>query len=267
MNPRSRVRTWLEIREPLERQLEPLGRAAMEALEVSEGHRVLDVGCGIGGTPIALSKRVGPSGRVVGLDILSDAIDVLRGDGGNPDNVDFICGDAQRYAFSEGSFDAIFSRFGVMFFDDATAAFRNLLRALRPGGRLGFVCWRDLSENELDDLPLRAVASLLPPDLVSKTASSGWFSFSRAESLRRILGEAGFLDVQITSRDVRVHSGSLREMVDVCARVGAAGAILRDRPHLMRKAALALEDALRERDGPYGPELRAGVWIVTARAP
>jgi len=215
-------------------------------------------------------RSLSPSGsglQEVLLDWTYSLTRSTRGDGGNPDNVDFICGDAQRSGFSEGSFDAIFSRFGVTFFDDATGAFRNLLRALRPGGRLGFVCWRALSENELDDLPLRAAASLLPPDLVSKTAFSGWFSFSRAESLRRILGEAGFLDVQITSRDVRVHSGSLREMVDVCTRVGAVGAILRDRPHLMRKAALALEDALRERDGPNGPELRAGVWIVTARAP
>ena len=267
MNTHSRVRTWLEIREPLERQLEPLGRAAMEAIGLSAGHRVLDVGCGIGGTPMALSRKVGPLGQVIGVEILQEAVDVVRSDQGNPENVSFICGDAQTHGFAAGSFDAVFSRFGVMFFDDATGAFRNLLRALRPGGRLGFVCWRALSENELDDLPLRAAASLLPPDLVSKTAFSGWFSFSRAESLRRILGEAGFLDVQITSRDVRVHSGSLREMVDVCTRVGAVGAILRDRPHLMRKAALALEDALRERDGPNGPELRAGVWIVTARAP
>ena len=81
MNTHSRVRTWLEIREPLERQLEPLGRAAMEAIGLSAGHRVLDVGCGIGGTPMALSKRVGPLGQVIGLDVLPDAIDVLRGDG------------------------------------------------------------------------------------------------------------------------------------------------------------------------------------------
>ncbi len=267
MNPRSRVRTWLEIREPLERQLEPLGRAAMEALDVSEGHRVLDVGCGIGGTPIALSKRVGPSGSVVGLDILSDAIDALRGDGGNPDNVDFICGDAQRYGFSEGSFDAIFSRFGVMFFDDATEAFRNLLKALRPGGRLGFVCWRNLSDNELDELPLRAASPHLPSDLVNSTAASAWFSFSKAETIRRVLDGAGFSEVEITSRDEWIGSGSLRDMVAVCSRVGALGAILRDHPHLTRKAVLALEDALRERDGPNGPELRAGVWIVTAKAP
>ena len=267
MNTHSRVRTWLEIREPLERQLEPLGRAAMEAIGLSAGHRVLDVGCGIGGTPMALSRKVGPLGQVIGVEILQEAVDVVRSDQGNPENVSFICGDAQTYGFAAGSFDAVFSRFGVMFFDDATEAFRNLLRALRPGGRLGFVCWRDLSENELDDLPLRAAASLLPPDLVSKTAFSGWFSFARAESLRRILGEAGFVDVQITARDAGVYSGSLREMVDVCTRVGALGAILRDRPHLMRKAVLALEDALRERDGPNGPELRAGVWIVTAKAP
>ena len=267
MNPHSRVRTWLEIREPLERQLEPLGRAAMEALNVSEGHRVLDVGCGIGGTPIALSERVGPSGSVVGLDIIPEAIDVLRDDQGNPENVAFICGDAQTYDFAAGSFDAVFSRFGVMFYDDATEAFRNLFNALRPGGRLGFVCWRDLSDNELDELPLRAASPHLPPGLVSNTASSVWFSFSKSETIHQVLDGVGFLDVEITSRDEWVGSGSLQDMVAVCSRVGALGAILRDHPHLTRKAVLALKDALRERDGPNGPELRAGVWIVTAKAP
>ena len=267
MKTHSRVRTWLEIREPLERQLEPLGRAAMEAIGLSEGHRVLDVGCGVGGTPLALSRRVGPRGQVIGLDVLPDAIDVLRGDDGNPENVSFICGDAQTYGFAAGSFDAVFSRFGVMFFDDATEAFRNLLKALRPGGRLGFVCWRNLSDNELDELPLRAASPHLPPGLVNSTAASAWFSFSKAETIRQVLDGAGFSDVEITSRDEWIGSGSLQDMVAVCSRVGALGAILRDHPHLTLKAVLALEDALRERDGPNGPELRAGVWIVTAKAP
>lgn len=261
-----RVRSWLEIREPLELQLEPLGRAALEALRLSPGERVLDLGCGIGGTPAVLAAAVGAGGRVIGLDLLRAAVQVAQRDPGLPDNVGFVCGDAQDPLFETGSFDAVFSRFGVMFFADPTMAFRNLRRALRPTGRLGFVCWRSFEENELDHLPLRSAAPHLPPKLVSEITSSGWFSFSDPGRVRAILSDAGFVDIEMTPRDERVGSGSLRAMVDVCSRVGALGAILREHPHLSPEALPALERALIERDGPAGPELRAATWIVTARA-
>src|SRR5476649_2576735 len=164
-----RVRAWLEIREPLERQLAPLGQAAMAAIQPLPGERVLDIGCGIGGTPLALARAVGSSGQVVGADLLQPAIDVARGDPGLPKNVTFLCGDVQSYPFPAGSFDAAFSRFGVMFFADPVAAFSNIRRALRPGGRLGFVCWRGLNENELDELPLRAASSCFPATVAAAT--------------------------------------------------------------------------------------------------
>lgn len=261
-----RVRAWLEVRQPLERQLEPLGRVAMAALQVFAGDRVLDIGCGLGGTPLALARAVGPNGRVVGLELLQPAVDVVRSDPDLPGNVTFLCGDAQTYPLAPGSFDAMFSRFGVMFFADPVGAFQNLLRALRPGGRLGFVCWRRLEENELDNLPLRAAKPYLPPHLVAETASAGWFSFSDPENIRAVLARAGFVDVQVSPHDELVGSGDLQGMVDVCTRVGALGAILREHPDLAREAIPALEKALRNIDGPHGPRLSAATWIVTARA-
>lgn len=83
--------------------------------------------------------------------------------------------------------------------------------------------------------------------------------------MTQILGDAGFVGIEIKARDQRVASGSLDAIVDVCVRVGALGAILRDHPHLRPAAALALRQALAERDGPRGPELMAATWIVTAR--
>jgi SAM-dependent methyltransferase len=200
------------------------------------------------------------------MDLLQAAIDVLQRDPGLPQNVAFLCGDAQSYPFQRGSFDAAFSRFGVMFFADPIAAFANIRRALRPGGRLGFVCWRGLNENELDELPLRAASSCLPAQLVSDTSLSGWFSFSHPKSIREILIGAGFSDVNIASHDERVSCGDLQSTVDVCSRVGALGKILRDHPELRREAVPALKRALRSLDGPTGPYLRAATWVVTARA-
>jgi hypothetical protein len=163
------------------------------------------------------------------------------------------------------SFDAFFSRFGTMIFYDPVSALRNNGSVHLPGGRLGFVCWRSLDDNELDHLPLSAAAPHLPEDLVTQTREAGWFSLSDPKTLAQILGDAGFVGIEIKAHDQKVASGSLDAMVDVCVRVGALGAILRDHPDLRPAAALALRQALAERDGPGGPGLRAATWIVTGR--
>jgi ubiquinone/menaquinone biosynthesis C-methylase UbiE len=261
------VKAWLEIRGPLERQLEPLGRAAMEALDLRAGQRVLDVGCGIGRTPLALARAIGPAGHVTGMDLLEDAVRVAEADAELPANLSFLCGDAQHFPFAPRAFDSIFSRFGVMFFGDPIAAFRNLRAALKPGGKLGFVCWRRLEENELDRLPLEAAASRLPAELVKAIASAEWFSFADPDHIRRLLENAGFEAIQIQPHDDFVKSGSLGAMIDVCSRVGALGAALRARPDLRDKAIEALRRELVARDGPGGPALQAGVWLVSARSP
>jgi ubiquinone/menaquinone biosynthesis C-methylase UbiE len=107
-----------EIREQLERQLQPLGQAVTSVLQPRTGDRILDVGFGIARTPRALAHAVGSSGEVVGLELLQAAVDVLRDDPDLPENVTLLCGDAQTYPFEERAFDAIFSRFGLMFFAD-----------------------------------------------------------------------------------------------------------------------------------------------------
>lgn len=261
-----RVRAWLEIREPLERQLRPLGHRAMDALDLRPGERVLDLGCGVGGTPRALAEAVGAAGRVVAMDLLEPAIEVLRAEGDAP-NLTFLCGDAETWPFEPGAFDAVFSRFGAMFFAKPTAAFRNIGSALRPGGRLGFVCWRGIEDNELDHLPLRAASPHLPAELVEATAGSAWFSLSEPQAIQATLRDAGFVGIGIQAHDVMVGCGGLEATVDVCSRVGALGAILRQRPELTASASRALRAALGPRDGPEGPLLRAAIWTVTARRP
>src|SRR6185503_11565956 len=158
---------WVEYQAVLDTQLEELGRLAMERARLVPGERVLDVGCGCGATTRALAARVGARGSAHGVDIsapmLARAAELTRAAGVG--NVRFTNADAQTYAFEPGGADVLFSRFGVMFFTDPPAAFTNLRRALRPGGRVAFVCWQPLAENPWLLVPLSTAAQhiQLPP--------------------------------------------------------------------------------------------------------
>jgi SAM-dependent methyltransferase len=231
----------------------------MAALKPTEGERILDVGCGAGQTILQLAEAVGPTGEVVGIDISPRVLGIARERSAALFNVEFIQADAQTHAFAPESFDAIFSRFGVMAFADPTAAFRNLRGALAPGGRLAFVCWRALDENELDSLPLRAAG-------LEHLADETPFSFQDPVAIRRVLGAAGFQDIDVTPHDQPVICGDLNATLSVVLNVGALGAILRQTPTLRRELGPAVRRALQSRDGPGGVSLGAATWIVGAVA-
>jgi SAM-dependent methyltransferase len=258
--------TWAELQDQLDRQLAPLGARAQAALAPRAGERILDVGCGCGDTTLALAKAVGPAGEVVGLDISRPMLEVARrraAEGGA--KARFVEADAQT-ATLEGGFDGLYSRFGVMFFADPAAAFRNLLGALKPGGRLAFVCWRPFNEVEYLGLPLRAALAVLPeaPPPADPFAP-GPFAFGDADRTRRILDEAGFADIDIQPFDTPIGSGGLEETVALTQRIGPLGNLLRESPDLAAAAIAAVREALSAHDGPDGVRLNGAVWIVTAR--
>jgi SAM-dependent methyltransferase len=248
---------WAEVQEPLDRQLSPLGLEAMAALNPRPGWRVLDVGCGAGQTVLQLAQAVGPAGAVSGIDIAPRLLDIARVRAAHLSNVTFMAGDAQTHALGQRSFDGIFSRFGIMAFSDAIAAFRNLRGALKRGGRLAFVCWRSLAENELDNLPVRAAGL---ERLVDLTA----FSFSDRAMICEVLGEAGFRDVFVKPHDRSVVCGDLDATLAVVLKVGALGRILRERPSLGPEVGPAVRRALEARQGPGGVALGAATWVVSA---
>jgi surfactin synthase thioesterase subunit len=154
-----------------------------------------------------------------------------------------------------------------MFFADPAAAFINIRRCLRPNGRLAFVCWRALEENQLDILPLTAASAHLPPQPAHDPDAPGPFAFANPDRVRRILKAAGFEEIEITAHDELVGSGDLETMLAVCSRIGALGKILRENPELRAAALPAVRSALAAYDGPDGVRLNAATWVVTARAP
>ncbi len=250
---------WAEVCEPLDLQLSPLGLRAMEALSPRWGDAIVDVGCGAGQTVLQLADRVGPGGKVIGIDIARSLLDVARRRAADLSQVSFVACDAQRLELPPKSVDRVFSRFGVMAFADPVAAFSNFHRILKPTGRLAFVCWRSLEENELDLLPLRAAGL---ESGVDRTP----FSFEDPHVVHATLAAAGFRQITIQPHDEKVSSGDLDAMATVLLRVGPLGRIIRENPGLRTAAESRVRAALAATGDASCVGLRAATWIVAAEA-
>lgn len=260
--------TWVAFQAQLDRQIEALGLEAIRALAPTPGERILDVGCGCGQTSLDLAARVTASGAVTGVDISAPMLEVARARVVPPGAAtpDFRQVDAQTGDLGEGACDAVFSRFGVMFFSDPVIAFTNLRKTLKPDGRLAFVCWRPFQENLWMRAPMDAAQSFLPPSPPTDPEAPGPFAFAAPERVRSILADAGFSDVSLSAFDASIGGATLDQTVDLAFRVGPLGAALRERPDLAPKVADAVRAALSAYDSPSGVFLPAAVWILQARA-
>ncbi len=263
---------WVAYQEKLDAQIAPFTRVVLDKVGLKPGERVLDIGCGCGATTLDAASRVRPGGEAVGADIsrpmLQRARDRARAAGAA--NATFIEADAQAYDFGAGTFDAVISRFGVMFFADPMAAFANIHRALKSGGRLCFVCWRPVFENPWVTIPLRAVAEHIelppPPD----PNAPGPFAFADSDRLRKILASAGFLDVQIDRHDFRLPIGTtndLEEAVEFAMNLGPVNSVLVDKPAaVLDRIRGSIREALAPHHTREGVLLDSASWLVSARS-
>lgn len=257
--------TWAGLQAPLDRQLQPLGRRAMAELALAPGQRVLDIGCGAGETTLELAAS---GAEAVGVDISRPLLEVARRRSQGRAGVRFLEADAQTFAFDPASFDAVFSRFGVMFFADPSAAFANIRRALKPGGRLAFVCWRSPLENPIMTLPMMAALAHVPaPPPPPEPGAPGPFAFAEAERVRDVLTAGGFTDVAVTPHDQDIGSGDLETALGLALQIGPLGTLLRENPGQRAAVTDAVRAALAPHVGPDGVKLESATWIVTARAP
>jgi SAM-dependent methyltransferase len=267
-----RAPTWLEFEDQTEVVAGPPGQLAMDRLGLLPGQRVIDLGCGSGRTTLELAARVSPGGEVTGVDISAGMLARARERAARlkAGNVEFVHADVQVHALGQARFDAAYSRFGVMFFADAVAAFSNIRRALRPGGLLSFVCWQSVFENEWMLIPGAAVAEVtgsLPP--MPGPDEPGPFSLADPDRVRAVLEAAGFGSVAIVPHAdyVAIGEDGIPEVAQASFHVGGVREALKDADDQTRERALAaIEEALRARvqDG----EVRAsrGVLLVTGSA-
>ena len=277
---------WVQEQERLDAQLGHIGVAAMDVVEgLPTEANVLDVGCGCGQTTLQWSERVG--GSVLGLDISETLIDVARRRGAAhaaewPETapIAFEVADAQTAdiavlgAAASGrngvfnGFDLVYSRFGVMFFADSTAAFANLRAATRPGGQLAFACWQTPRQNPWLVTVNKAVLEIVEmPD--SDGPAVDPFAFADPDFVHGMLAAAGWSDAGLEPFDTEVLYGAGSTLADTAQftmDLGIARRALAGHPPEVHAQALeAVIAALTPYETPKGVVFPAAAWIVTAR--
>jgi SAM-dependent methyltransferase len=259
---------WVAADDVVARIEEPLLERLVAAASPSPGEAALDVGCGSGRSTVLLARAVGPEGRVVGLDLSRPLLELARarlereGCGGWTELVE---GDAQVHRFAE-AFDLVLSIFGVMFFESPEAAFANLRRALRPAGRLVFLCWQAPHRNPWVMLPVGAArAHLELPAPVP--GAPGPFALADPERVRGLLESAGFVDVTLTSCEEQLDvAPSVEAALEFMLRVGPlASPLAQAEPAARLRALAAIREALAEQAGDGPVRLGGATWLVHAR--
>lgn len=254
--------------------LEPIAMRLLEQLAPRQGLHAIDIGCGGGSQSVLLAERLGDAGQVLGVDVSGPLLNVARQRAealpSGCAKLAFLQADASSYSFDPASADLLFSRFGVMFFDDPVTAFTNLRTALREDGRLGFCCWQGLQHNEWVREPLKAALVHVPAPEKADPHAPGPFAFADDTRVAAILGDSGFGNIRIEGTEVELafgNGGNLRQTCAELVNIGPVSRLLQDQAETVRQCVVdAVAEAMAPHFGDGRLRLDGAVWLVTADA-
>ena len=262
---------WVRHVGSFDATLAPFGDAVIQRLHPDPGDRVLDVGCGAGTTTLGLAATVAP-GEVVGVDLSARMLGEARRrvDAGNVANIRLVEADVQTTDLGDGDFDLAFSRCGVMFFPDPVAAFSNIAKAIKPGGRMGFVCFMSAMENPFIMVPVLASAAHLDLPPPPQPGDPSPFSLAEPDQTTALLESAGLTDVEIEPGPDEAVLYGATDIGPLAERVleqnpGTAGRLAAVDPSVRAAAIRAAAEVLAEHREDDVVRMGAGTWIVTAR--
>ena len=244
------------------------------SLQVHEGDRAVDVGCGFGDTAIELAKRVGSTGSVLGIDCCDAFLEIARGDAAaaGVDNVEFLEADVQFYPF-QSDVDFCFSRFGTQFFENPVAGLKSMRRALRPGGTMTMIVWRGIDDNPWLGMAKEIVLRFLPPPGDDgRSCGPGPFSMAGQDMVTKQLEIAGYTGIAFERVDAPLMVGdSPDDAVGFQLALGPAGEVFREAGEEAEEKRAEITAALLSELAKYetdeGVVLPSSSWVITARNP
>ena len=261
---------WLRYEAGLDHLMQPVLDGLLSRAGIQSGQAVLDIGCGTGASTLQVADRVGTFGRVLGADISGPMLERAAERAKAVDHVNFIEADAQNHAFEPEQFDHLVSRFGVMFFGDPTVAFKNMSRALKPGGHVNFAAWGQIPSNPFFTYPAQAARAIIGAPPKVDPDLPGPFAFRDPARVLDILTNAGLQDVKCdTAQIMLTPQGTMADFAKMVLRIGPADAAI---SHFQADEAQieTLGDMLHEVfapfDGPEGIQIPAEINFYTGLA-
>jgi len=258
---------WVENQEMMDGNMQVFTSSLLDRARVEPDMEVLDIGCGCGGSALA---ALAAGGNITGVDISEQMINRARERAENAaGSTEFFVADAMTHKWHK-QYDLIISRFGVMFFEDPVVAFTNMLAALRPGGRICFICWQPPQQNPWITVPMSAVRPYLPPAEPAKPNMPGMFGLADPARTKEVLTGAGFEDVEC--EDVRLANRMADGTVEGTVQFLLVALPLRRQlgemsPENRDNALRDMKQTLSENLTDGKVVLGAGCWIVTATKP
>jgi len=260
--------TWVERQEHTDITLAPVTEAQLAHAAPRAGERVVDIGCGCGAPTLEFARAVGASGRVTGMDISGPMLaeGARRAKAAGLSNVEWRNADPATAALAE--YDLLASAFGVMFFGDRVAAFRNMRKAAAPGARMALVTWRGLAENPWVVVPMNAVAQHLPPRPKGAPNAPGMFAFADPEHVTEVLTASGWAKPRFEKLDMDLDIAAgrgLEEAVVQSTQIGAINSWLRNQSEEIVSASVAsLREALRPYVHGRSVRLPGAMWLIAS---
>jgi enediyne biosynthesis protein CalE5 len=262
---------WEKHASTIREMFAPITEALIDAAEISKGHKVIDVAGGAGEPSLTLAEAVGAQGRVVCSDAIQEMVSVAEREARRRrlDNIEFRQSLADSLPFKDDEFDAAVCRLGVMFFPDPVAGIREMLRVVKPDGRIAFAAW---SAKEFNPF-FSAVTTVMsryaesPPE---DPDAPGAFRFAEPGKLTRALRAAGAVDIKEHALDFRIEAPlKLKEFwtarVEISDSLRAKTAALS--PDQLTRAAQEVEDSIGDFFSGGRMSFPAQVIIASAKKP
>ena len=264
---------WVVNQQQMDTMLQPLGEQALARLDLGNVRHLLDIGCGTGSTTLDIAARLSDGAQVTGADLSVPMTDYARSRlaPAGLTNADFMTCDLQIDQLEADVFDAAFSRFGVMFFDQPVTGFSNIRTAMKSGAPLAFVCWQAPSENLWHSLAVATAKQFIEMPAPPERRAPGPFAFAETDYVTGILTDAGFGDIVIEphTQTVELFSGQdVRSAAENFARINPIIAAFVTEAG--EDKAEPLIDGLAQALAPHHKDgalhFPSATWLVSARA-